>query len=321
MHPAFSIIFFTSAAGAGYGLLALLGLLAPLGLLPADPLFGLAALVLALGLVVAGLLSSLAHLGRPERAWRALSQWRSSWLSREGVAAVATFLPAGVFAIAWIALATTGVITGIAGWITAAMAAVTVYCTAMIYASLKPIRQWANPWVPRTYLALSLMTGALLLNALLGVAGQASAWSSLLALASVALAWAAKEGHWRHCATARPVSTAETATGLGQSGLGHSGRVRLLDAPHSEDNYLLKEMGFRVGRRHAVRLRLVTRVAAFALPAVLSLGALIAGPGALSGTLALLAAAAAALGVIAERWLFFAEAKHTVTLFYGAGEA
>lgn len=316
MHPAFSIIFFTSAAGAGYGLLALLGLLAPFGLLPASPLFGFAALALALGLVVAGLLSSLAHLGRPERAWRALSQWRSSWLSREGVAAVATFLPAGVFAIAWIALATTGVITGIAGWITAAMAAVTVYCTAMIYASLKPIRQWANPWVPRTYLALSLMTGALLLNALLGVAGQAAGWSSLLALASVALAWAAKEGHWRHCATARPVSTAETATGLG-----HIGRVRLLDAPHSEDNYLLKEMGFRVGRRHAVRLRLITRIAAFALPAALSLGTLAAGPGALSGTLALLAAAAAALGVIAERWLFFAEAKHTVTLFYGAGEA
>lgn len=316
MHPAFSIIFFTSAAGAGYGLLALLGLLVPFGLLPESPLFGLAALALALGLVVAGLLSSLAHLGRPERAWRALSQWRSSWLSREGVAAVATFLPAGVFAIAWIALATTGGIVGIAGWITAAMAAVTVYCTAMIYASLKPIRQWANPWVPRTYLALSLMTGALLLNALLGVAGQASAWSSLLALASVALAWAAKEGHWRHCSATPATSTAETATGLG-----HIGRVRLLDAPHSEDNYLLKEMGFRVGRRHAVRLRLVTRVAAFALPAALSLGALVAGPGALSGTLALLAAAAAALGVIAERWLFFAEAKHTVTLFYGAGEA
>ncbi|MHA7064874.1 dimethyl sulfoxide reductase anchor subunit family protein [Azospirillum argentinense] len=314
MHPAFSIIFFTSAAGAGYGLLALLGMLAPFGLLPASPLFGFAALALALGLVVAGLLSSLAHLGRPERAWRALSQWRSSWLSREGVAAVATFLPAGVFAIAWLFLGSG--VAGVAGWITAAMAVVTVYCTAMIYASLKPIRQWANPWVPRSYLALSLMTGALLLNALLGVAGQAAGWSSLLALASVALAWAAKEGHWRHCATARPVSTAETATGLG-----HIGRVRLLDAPHSEDNYLLKEMGFRVGRRHAVRLRLITRLAAFALPAALSLGALVAGPGALSGTLALLAAAAAALGVIAERWLFFAEAKHTVTLFYGAGEA
>ncbi|MFC5356357.1 dimethyl sulfoxide reductase anchor subunit family protein [Azospirillum himalayense] len=314
MHPAFSIIFFTSAAGAGYGLLALLGLLAPFGLLPASPLFGFAALALALGLVVAGLLSSLAHLGRPERAWRALSQWRSSWLSREGVAAVATFLPAGVFAIAWLFLGSG--VAGVAGWITAAMAAVTVYCTAMIYASLKPIRQWANPWVPRSYLALSLMTGALLLNALLGMAGQAAGWSSLLALASVALAWAAKEGHWRHCATARPVSTAETATGLG-----HIGRVRLLDAPHSEDNYLLKEMGFRVGRRHAVRLRFITRLAAFALPAALSLGALVAGPGALSGTLALLAAAAAALGVIAERWLFFAEAKHTVTLFYGAGEA
>ncbi|NUB17569.1 hypothetical protein GAY28_38410, partial [Azospirillum brasilense] len=95
MHPAFSIIFFTSAAGAGYGLLALLGLLAPFGLLPASPLFGLAALALALGLVVAGLLSSLAHLGRPERAWRALSQMSSSWGVGAGVGAVRSFLPAG----------------------------------------------------------------------------------------------------------------------------------------------------------------------------------------------------------------------------------
>ena len=101
MHPAISVIFFTAASGAGYGLLALLGIAVPGGLLPADPWFGVAALGLALALVSAGLLSSTFHLGHPERAWRAVSQWRSSWLSREGVAALATYIPTGLFGIGW----------------------------------------------------------------------------------------------------------------------------------------------------------------------------------------------------------------------------
>ena len=82
-------------------MLALLGLLAPLGMVPADPWFGAIALVLALALITAGLLSSTLHLGHPERAWRAFSQWRSSWLSREGVASVATYVPAVIFAFGW----------------------------------------------------------------------------------------------------------------------------------------------------------------------------------------------------------------------------
>ena len=88
MNPAPSIIFFTVASGAGYGLLFWMGLLRPLGLVPGSVGFAVAAIGLSLVLIMLGLLSSTAHLGRPERAWRALSQWRSSWLSREGVAAV-----------------------------------------------------------------------------------------------------------------------------------------------------------------------------------------------------------------------------------------
>ncbi|MCA8929188.1 MAG: dimethyl sulfoxide reductase anchor subunit, partial [Alphaproteobacteria bacterium] len=94
MHPAVSIIFFTTASGAGYGLLALMGLFGAIGLLPADPWVGGFGLVLALVLVTAGLASSTYHLGHPERAWRALSQWKTSWLSREGVMAILTYLPA-----------------------------------------------------------------------------------------------------------------------------------------------------------------------------------------------------------------------------------
>ena len=93
MHPAFSVIFFTVFSGFGYGLMALLGLSASAGWLPRAPWLGAAGLGLATAVVTAGLLSSTWHLGHPDRALRAFSQWRSSWLSREGLAAVATYLP------------------------------------------------------------------------------------------------------------------------------------------------------------------------------------------------------------------------------------
>src|SRR5690606_34239093 len=104
MHPGYSIIFFTTASGAGYGLLILMGLGAAAGLLPSGQLFGLVGLGIAAALISAGLLSSAAHLGRPERAWRAFSQWRTSWLSREAVAAAATFPPMAAFAFGWVLL-------------------------------------------------------------------------------------------------------------------------------------------------------------------------------------------------------------------------
>src|ERR1700743_1805297 len=99
MHPAYSVIFFTSASGGGYFLLVLLGVFGGLGVLPPDAVLGLIAFGLAFAMLTAGLLSSTFHLGHPERAWRAFSQWRSSWLSREGVLSVATYVPAGLFAI------------------------------------------------------------------------------------------------------------------------------------------------------------------------------------------------------------------------------
>src|SRR5882672_9828309 len=164
MHPALSIVFFTTASGAGFALLLLLGLGAPLGLLPPSASFGFAGLAVAVLLATGGLASSALHLGRPERAWRAFSQWRSSWLSREGVMAVATFVPAAIFAIGWIFFGATPGMIGLLGILAAALAAGTIYCTGMIYASLKPIHQWHNRWVVPNYLALGIMAGFLLLD-------------------------------------------------------------------------------------------------------------------------------------------------------------
>src|SRR5260370_13184713 len=164
MHPALSIIFFTTASGAGFALLLLVGLGVPLALLPANSGFGFTALALAFVLAAGGLVSSVFHLGRPERAWRAFSQWRSSWLSREGVMAVATFVPAAIFAIGWIFFGATSGIIGLCGILAAALPAGTIYCTGMVQASLEAIHQWASRWVVPSYLALGIMAGFLFLD-------------------------------------------------------------------------------------------------------------------------------------------------------------
>ncbi len=311
MSPAPSIVLFTTASGAGFGLLFWLGLLHPLGWGAEAPSLGAAGVLLALALVTAGLLSSLAHLGNPQRAWRAFSQWRSSWLSREGVAAVLTYPPALLFLLAlwsgWPAAATAG-----AGLLAAAGAAATVYCTAMIYASLETVRQWRHPLVVPGYFAMAAFSGAALLAALAaawGARGPALAMPAALAVLGGLAAMALKHAYWRAVDAGLPGPTVEDATGLGAVG-----RVRPLDPPHTQQNYLLREMGFRVARKHAARLRGVALAAGFAAPAALALLALAGAPAA--AALLVVGALLALLGVLVERWLMFAEATHTVMLYY-----
>lgn len=309
MHPAPSIIFFTVVSGAGYGLLFLLGILAPVGALPASRGLGAAGLALALGLVSLGLLASVFHLGRPGRAWRALSQWRSSWLSREAVLALFTYLPAALFALGWIGFGRVDGWWGAAGLLAALSAASTVWCTGMIYASIRPVARWHHPLTAPVYLAFALMTGGLCLSALLRLVRADETWPAALVLAAVSLAWGLKATHWR--AVGSP-STPETATGLGAIG-----RVRLLEPPHSEESYLTREMGFRVARKHAKKLRRLSLLLGAGLPAALTLALFgLESWGALAA--AILAVASGAVGVLIERWLFFAEARHTVSLYYGA---
>jgi sulfite dehydrogenase (quinone) subunit SoeC len=312
MHPALSIVFFTTASGAGFALLLLLGLGVPLGLLPPNPGFGFAGLAIAVLLATGGLASSALHLGRPERAWRAFSQWRSSWLSREGVFSVLTFLPAAVFGIGWVFFGATAGLIGLCGIVTAALAATTIYCTGMIYASLKPVHQWCNRWVVPNYFALGLLGGFLVLDFLVRLWVPHPTGVTFLTLIVVLVGWWTKEAYWRSIDTTSAPSTVASATLLGSRG-----KVRMLEPPHTEENYLLKEMGFRIARQHRERLRRIARLCGFALPTLLTLLALLFG-GVIGVLAAGLAVASAALGLVAERWLFFAEAKHTVMLYYGA---
>jgi DMSO reductase anchor subunit len=311
LHPAPSIILFTTASGAGYGLLFLLALGASFGLLPHQRWFGAAGLMLAVGLVTLGLLASMAHLGHPERAWRAVSQWRSSWLSREGATALLTYVPTLALAAGWVAFERTAGGFALCGLLAALGAALTVWCTGMIYASLKPVRQWHQPLVAPLYLAFALMSGALLLHLLLAWLALPRALVGGLAVVATVFAFALKTVYWRTVDHATAASTPESATGLGAVGL-----VRMIEPPHTQTNYLLSEMGFVIGRRHARKLRRLAYALGLGGAALLTLLAL-ATSGMLAGALVALAALSGIAGIALERWLFFAEATHTAMLYYG----
>jgi DMSO reductase anchor subunit len=309
MHPALSVIVFTTATGAGYGLLALLGVLAMLGALPPDRWLGVVSLGVALTLITGGLLSSTLHLGRPERAWRAFSQWRSSWLSREGGASVVTYIPAGLFGIGWVVFGRTDGPVAVAGIVAALCAFATVICTGMIYASLKPVAQWHTPYTVPMYLVLAGLSGAVLLDAILRVMNVPIVGVSWLALIAILIGWIGKVVVWRHN-DALALPAANSATGLA------GGSVHSIEWPHTEENFVLKEMGYRIARKHAAKLRLFVHVFAFALPLAATVVVLAAAPP-LATAAALVAIVAMAAGLLVERWLFFAEARHTVTLYYG----
>nr|WP_295737798.1 DmsC/YnfH family molybdoenzyme membrane anchor subunit [uncultured Acidocella sp.] len=308
MKPAASVLLLTTLTGFGYGLLAWLALFALLGLLPGSRWFMPVGVVVALGFAASGLIASMLHLGRPERAWRAFSQWRSSWLSREGVASLVTFPPALGFAALWWVMGP-GPVTVIVGLIAAALGLVTVYCTAMIYASLKPIRQWNNKHTAPNYMLLALFSGAMLLALLLACWTGQAGLAGLLVLVAGLLAAAAKLAYWRFIDTQKPLATLASATGLKEYGA-----VRPLDAPHFTENYVLREMGYQIARKHAAKLRRITLATAFLLPALL---ALLAGLGLVPALLIILATLLTAMGLFIERWLFFAEATHVATLYYG----
>ncbi len=304
MHPAYSVIFFTVASGAGLGLMAFMGL----GALRFEALpvpFLLTAFGLAFALTVGGLLSSTAHLGRPERAWRAFSQWRSSWLSREGVLSVIALAVAAVFAGLWLFLGLSSAILGIA---TAVLAMLTVWATGMIYAQIKAVDLWYRWLTPVCYLLFSIAGGMVLFLLVHAVYSGAAGWElSAVAMVALVVAWAVKM-YWWAGGDRAPTSTPGTATGLG-----HLGKVRLLERPHTGSNYLLDEMGYKIGRKHARKLRIIAVGLGAVLPILLILVAI---PAPLDVLWLALAAASHLAGMLVERWLFFAEARHAVMTYY-----
>lgn len=288
MHPAPSVILFTTFSGLGFGLLVWLGLGFP-------AVSGWVAFVLfaiAYAMAVGGLLASTFHLGHPERAIKAFTQWRSSWLSREAWSSVAALL---VMALTGAGAVFFGTHWGAVGVIGAVLCLATVFTTSMIYTQLRTVPRWHHWLTPAMFLSFSLAGGALL-------SGQVTPALWLLLLAGIV-----QVAHWRagDTALARSGSSLATATGLGDMG-----RLRAFEPPHTSPNYLMREFIHVVGRKHRDRLRVIALGLGFALPAALLILPF-------SHALAALAVLSHVVGVLASRWLFFAEAEHVVGLYYG----
>lgn len=286
MHPAPSIILFTVLSGLGFGLMIFLGLGMP------SPT-GLSAFVwfaIAYILAVGGIISSTFHLGNPKNILKSFSQWRTSWLSREGCLAVATLLVMGIYGAALVFL---NMRIALLGYVGSVLALGTVYGTSMIYAQLKTVPRWNHPTTSVMFIAYAVSGGALL-------AGQVSlaVWFLPAAALLQLLIFLTADGRFSAAG-----STIASATQLG-----NIGSVRQFEPPHTGSNYLMKEMIHVVGRKHALKLQVISIVLLFTPVLLLLLP--------FSHTLALVAVLAHLAGVIVARWLFFAQAEHVVGLYY-----
>lgn len=288
MHPAPSIILFTTLSGAGFGMLAFLGLDVPAPRGWAAFAFFLLAYLLAGG----GLIASVFHLGHPERSAKAFSQWRSSWLSREAWAAVITLVLMAVYGAGLVFFDIRLRIFGIPGGL---LAISTVFSTSMIYTQMRSVPRW-NHWSPPVvFLGYAIVAGALL-------TGRVDLARALLPLmfALQAFAWIDQDRRERDSETSLATAT----------GLGGIGKVRAFEPPHTGPNYLTQEMVFRVARRHVKVLRIVALVLATVLPTLLLFLPF-------GQWLIAVAALVHFAGVLIQRWLFFAEARHVVSHYYG----
>ena len=306
MHPAFSILFFTTLAGAAQGLVVALAL-AVLGGVAMAPGFVLMALGVAEVLLAAGLAASFLHLGRKMRAWRAALMWRTSWMSREVIV-----LPAFIALVAawWLVLRAGAV----APWswllpvLLVAGAVALWYCTAMIYACLRFIEEWAHPLTIINFTLIGLSSGLLLACALAALAGE---FGMLQANGPAALmltlaAWGTRTLALRRNASLKHRSTLQSATGIASPKLVQQSMGMSAGAFNTREFF----HGARLATLRNVKFGF--QLLAFALPALLAVWGLASQ----TGLPWILAALVQAPGLIAERWFFFAQAKHPQNLYY-----
>lgn len=300
MKPALSVIFFTVSSGAGLGLLVWLliaSLMADHIRMDATTFYKGA--LIAAALITAGLISSTLHLANRKNAIHSLTRWRTSWLSREGLLAIALYPVAALHLYAL----NSGLpqVTPLTLWLLIAIAIGILFCTGMIYGCLKTIPRW-NTWMtPAKYVLFGLMSGAVLLPAVLslrpagvGPVGKPMVAILLLAVGCVFhIAYLMKHPRRSH--------SINDALGFQQ------GKVRLLDVGHTHGTFLTNEFGFALARERARTLRWIAILCGFIIPLLLCWF-----------TQWFWAASVTCLaGLLVERWLFFAEAEHVVRLYHG----
>ena len=307
MHPALSILLFTTLAGAGQGLVVALAW-ATLAGVPIDAPFARHSLLLAECLLTGGLLASFFHLGHKERAWRAVLMWRTSWMSREVI-----ILPVAIginalwlLALLWPAGATghqvlplLALLASVALW----------YCTAMIYACLRFVQEWAHHLTVANFMLIGLSSGSVLACAMAAAYDQQALLQRLapLALACTLLAWASRAASLRRNALLRPRSTLQSATGI------RHGKVVQKSMGMSAGSFNTREFFHHASTLMLRNMRWTFQLALFALPVLLMLGTM-GKPGATAWWW--LAVVLQAPGLLAERWTFFAQARHPQNLYY-----
>jgi len=312
MQPALSVLFLTTLIGAGQGLaiaLFLADLGGRAGWLPAAGSWFIAlGAVVALVLTGLGLFSSFFHLGRPERAWRSATRWRTSWLSREVIV-----LPMFMGALAAYALAQGGWgasnATLAIGAATAVLALALYVCTAMIYACLKFLQEWASPLTVVNYLLLGLASGFMLATVLAAqAAGALTPFFGGGALLLTAAAFVSRVASLLRNARLRPKSSLQTAIGVRHP------RIVQIAQGMMGGSFNTREFFHGRSRTFFRSIKWIFLVLAFPLPAaLLALG--------LAANAPLLPAMAFLLqyvGLLAERWFFFAQANHPQNLYYQA---
>ena len=310
MNPAFSVVFFTTLAGAAQGLVTALAISELAGSAISRAVLAIG-IVVALVLLVIALGASFLHLGRPARAWRAVLMWRTSWLSREVIV-----LPAFIALVAlWLVLRVDGPVgpwgSTILPMLIVATSLLLWYCTGMIYACIKFIQEWAHPLTLANYTLIGLASGLVLFTLLVGFGGPpelvrpAASW----AFALTVIAGTVRVVSIARNARLRPASTLQSATGirgprLSQQSMGMTG-----------GSFNTREFMHGKTLAFLARIKYFAVGAGFVVPSLLLLPAILRGSDSANGWL-LAAALVQFVGVLAERWYFFAQARHPQNLYY-----
>jgi len=309
MHPAFSVIFLTTLIGAGQGLFLALVLGQAYGALtgqPAAPGFLAGGALLSLVLLGLGLFASFFHLGHPERAWRAVARWRTSWLSREVIA-----LPAFMFVVFLYALGTW------LGWSTETLAWVALVgvvldftlfvCTGMIYACIKFLREWATPLTVVNFIVLGSASGFTLAAAIAPLgAPQLTQPYATLALVLTFLGFLTRSASLARNARLKPKSTLQSAIGVRHP------QIKQRSMGFMGGSFNTREFFHGASRLVMAQIRVVFILGAFILPLTFLALGLTTGA-AWWYALAILVQYG---GLVAERWFFFAQANHPQNLYY-----
>lgn len=308
MRPAFSVVFLTTLIGAGQGLfLALYA--AELGarwklMPPVGARFLAMGCGVAVALAVLGLVASFFHLGRPERAWRSAAMWRTSWLSREVIA-----LPAFIASVAAYGAAHLFGIDATLALGAFALAACLVLfgCTAMIYACIKFLQEWASPLTVANFFLIGTASGVTLAAALAAVLSPGHAgYYARAALGLTALALGSRALSLARNARLRPRSTPQSAIGISAR------RIEQKAQGFMGGSFNTREFFHGVSPRRFAAIKWAFLALGFAAPiALLAMGLALDAP-----RLFVAVPLVQYAGLAAERWFFLAQSNHPQNLYY-----